>query len=297
MHMLSTGLRWFVTLAEEGQVTAAADVLGIAQPTLSRRLATLEQSMGVDLFDRYGRRLALNAHGALLYEHARRALDELDAAESRIAELTSATDGTVRLDFLHSLGSWLVPALIRDFHRTAPRVRFALHQDAAGHLADRILAGHSDLAAVSPRPRAEGLGWLLLDRQQLALAVPTGHPLADRPEIDLRDAAGEPFIAMHPNYGMRRLLDEAAERAGFAPRIVFESSELATATGLVSAGLGVALVPIREADPEAAGVVVVPIRGADAVREVGMVWALSRPLTAPARRFRDFVAQHDRSTV
>ncbi|EME23132.1 LysR family transcriptional regulator [Rhodococcus triatomae BKS 15-14] len=288
--MLSAALRWFVVLAEEGQVTAAADILGIAQPTLSRRLATLEQQMGVQLFDRHGRRLTLNGHGELLFQHARRGLDELDAAESRIAELTSPTDGTVRLDFLHSLGSWLVPALIREFHSTAPRIRFALHQDASGHLADRILTGHSDLAAVSPRPRAPGLGWLLLDHQQLALAVPTGHALAGRRDIDLRDAAGEPFIAMHPNYGMRRLLDEAAERAGFAPRIVFESSELPTATGLVSAGLGVALVPTREADPEATGVVLVPIRGSDAVREVGMVWALGRPLTAPARRFRDFVA-------
>jgi LysR family transcriptional regulator, transcription activator of glutamate synthase operon len=294
--MLSDGLRWFVVLADEGQVTAAADVLGIAQPTLSRRLATLEQQMGAQLFDRHGRRLTLNAHGALLFEHARRGLDELDAAESRIAELTSATEGTVRLDFLHSLGSWLVPTLIRGFHHTAPRVRFALHQDASGHLADRVLAGHSDLAAVSPRPRTPGLGWLLLDHQQLALAVPAGHPLADRPDIDLRDAAGEPFIAMHPNYGMRRLLDEAAERAGFEPRIVLEASELATATGLVSAGLGVALVPIREADPEAAGVVVVPIRGVDAVREVGMVWALSRPLTAPAQRFRDFVEDRTDTT-
>ncbi|MGW0173085.1 LysR family transcriptional regulator [Rhodococcus sp. NPDC003322] len=290
LHMLSSELRWFVTLAEEGQVTAAAAVLGVAQPTLSRRLAALEQRMCVDLFDRHGRRLTLGVHGRLLYEHARRALDELTAAESRIAELTSESEGTVRLDFLHSLGPWLVPALIREFRVTAPLVRFALHQDASGHLAQRVLAGHSDLAVVSPRPRADGLAWLLLDHQQLALAVPTGHRLADRTEIDLREAAGEPFIAMHPNYGMRRLLDEAAERAGFAPRIVFESSELPTATGLVSAGLGVALVPMRESAPWPPGVVTVPIRGSDAARDVGMIWALGRPLTAPARRFREFVA-------
>ncbi|MFF0814845.1 LysR family transcriptional regulator [Rhodococcus sp. NPDC003318] len=286
--MLSSELRWFVTLAEEGQVTAAAAELGIAQPTLSRRLAALEQRMGIDLFDRHGRRLRLNVHGRLLYDHARRALDELTAAEDRIAELTSASEGTVRLDFLHSLGPWLVPELIREFRVDAPRIRFALHQDASGRLAERALAGHSDLAAVSPRPRAEGLAWLLLDHQQLALAVPAGHRLAGRADMDLTEARSEPFIAMHPNYGMRRLLDEAAERAGFAPRIVFESSELATATGLVSAGLGVALVPVREAEPEPAGVVAVPLRGAS--REVGMVWASGRSLTPPAARFRDFVA-------
>ncbi|GAA4489524.1 LysR family transcriptional regulator [Rhodococcus olei] len=290
LHMLSSEVRWFVTLAEEEQVTAAAAELGVAQPTLSRRLAALEERMGVALFDRHGRRLRLNEHGRTLFEHARRALDELAAAESRIAEATSASEGTVRLDFLHSLGTWLVPALIREFRVDAPRVSFGLHQDASGRLVERVLAGHSDVAVVSPRPRSEGVDWLLLDHQRLALAVPAGHRLANRADIDLADAAGEPFIAMHAEAGMRRLLDEAAARAGFTPEIVFESSELATATGLVSAGLGVALVPVREATPEPPGVAVVPVRGAEATREVGMVWARGRSLTAPARRFRDFVA-------
>ncbi|MFE3292971.1 LysR family transcriptional regulator [Rhodococcus sp. NPDC059234] len=288
--MLSSDLRWFVVLAAEGQVTAAADELRLSQPTLSRRLAALERRLGVELFDRHGRRLTLNRYGRLLHEHAGRALDELVTAEDRITELSSPSTGTVRLDFLHSFGPWLVPDLIRAFRADAPGVRFTLHQDAAGRLADRVLDGHSDLAVISPRPREPDLDWMLLDRQPLALAVPADHALADRTEIGLDEAANERFVAMHPDFGMRSLLDEAAEHAGFTPEIVFESSELATVTGLVSAGLGVALVPVREAAPWPVGVAVVPVRDAAAVREVGMVWSRARTLTAPAARFRDFVA-------
>lgn len=289
--MLSADLKWFVVLAEEGQVTAAADLLRLTQPTLSRRLARLERQLGVELFDRHGRRLRLNQYGQLLFEHAARALAELSSAEDRIAALTSLSDGTVRLDFLHSFGTWLIPDLIRDFRDEAPRIRFALHQDAAGLLGERIRSGHADLAVVSPRPDSPDLQWMLLNHQRLALAVPAGHRLCGRAAIDLGDAADEPFIAMHPDFGMRRLLDEAASEAGFTPDIVFESSELATATGLVSAGLGVALVPVQQAAGWPAGIVIVPVRGARAARDIGMIWARDRPLTPPVRRFRDFVAR------
>ncbi|MFC7447795.1 LysR family transcriptional regulator [Rhodococcus daqingensis] len=289
--MLSADLKWFVVLAEEGQVTAAADLLRLSQPTLSRRLARLERQLGVELFDRHGRRLRLNHHGRLMFEHASRALTELATAEDHIATVTSPTNGTVRLDFLHSFGTWLIPDLIRDFRAAAPRIRFALHQDAAGLLGERIRSGHADLAVVSPRPDSVELRWLLLSHQRLALAVPAGHRLAGRADIDLLEAADEPFIAMHPDFGMRRLLDDAATQAGFTPDIVFESSELATATGLVSAGLGVALVPVQQGSRWPEGIVIVPIRGGRAEREIGMIWAQDRPLSPPARRFRDFVAQ------
>ncbi|MFG1783381.1 LysR family transcriptional regulator [Rhodococcus oryzae] len=289
--MLSTDLKWFVVLAEEGQVTSAADLLRLSQPTLSRRLARLERQLGVELFDRHGRRLRLNQHGRLMFEHASRALTELTSAEERIATMISPTAGTVRLDFLHSFGTWLIPDLIRGFRAEAPQIRFVLHQDAAGLLGERVRSGHADLAVVSPRPDAADLQWLLLSRQPLALAVPAGHRLAGRAAIDLGDAADEPFIAMHPDFGMRRLLDEAAEGAGFTPEIVFESSELATATGLVSAGLGVALVPVARAARWPDGIVIIPIRGARAAREIGMIWAQDRPMTPPVLRFRDFVAR------
>ncbi|MFJ7723917.1 LysR family transcriptional regulator, partial [Rhodococcus erythropolis] len=134
--MLTEDLEWFVVLAETQQVTATADLTHLSQPTLSRKLARLERQIGVTLFDRQGRRLELNRYGEILYRHARIALRALDAAQTEIQSLASPESGTVRLDFLHSFGTWLVPHMLRGYRVEHPGVRFELHQDSAQFLVD-----------------------------------------------------------------------------------------------------------------------------------------------------------------
>src|SRR5271167_5082734 len=113
---------WFVTLAELQHVTAAAEQLGIAQPTLTRMLSRLERRLGVALFDRRGKRLSLNAYGRIFYEHARRAQLELDSARRAIEDLTNPSVGEIRLGFLRSFGSTVLPRLIAGFVQASPRV-------------------------------------------------------------------------------------------------------------------------------------------------------------------------------
>lgn len=293
---LTGGLRWFIALAETEQVTAASDMLRISQPTLSRRLARLERDLGGELFDRHGRRLELNDRGRVLLEHARRAAAELAAARREIAAFDSPDRGTVRLGFLHSFGTWLVPQVLRAYREHRPRVSFTLYQDAAQALVDRIVDGRDDLAFVSPRPRTSLVRWTPITHQRLALAVPVGHPLAGQRTLDLAAASGEPFIGMHEDYGMRRIFDELCAEAGFVPDVVFESSELATIGGLVSAALGVAVMPWQERRAWPEGVVLVPLRGAG--RDIGLVWSGGRTLPPAAARFLEFAAgsRHTKGT-
>ncbi len=283
---LIDGLRWFIALAETEQVTAASDMLRISQPTLSRRLARLERDLGVELFDRHGRRLELNDRGRVLLEHARRASAELSAAQHEIASFDSPDRGTVRLSFLHSFGTWLIPRVLRAYREQRPRVSFTLYQDAAQALVERVVDGRDDLAFVSPRPRTALVRWEPITHQWLALAVPTGHPLGEGTSLDLAAAANESFIVMHEDYGMRRIFDELCAEAGFVPNVVFESSELATIGGLVSASLGVAVMPWQEPHSWPDGVSLVPLRGAG--RDIGLVWATGRTLPPAAERFLKF---------
>jgi DNA-binding transcriptional LysR family regulator len=102
----------------------------------------------------------------------------------------------------------------------------------------------------------------------------------------MTDLADESFVAMHPGFGMRRLLDELCAAAQFQPRIVLESANLTTNAGLVAAGLGISLTPI-DGSESAAGVGVLHLADADAYRDVGMIWDSARPLSRAAR---DFVA-------
>lgn len=293
--MRSDDLHWFLTLADHGQVTSAARAIRVSQPTLTRMLQRLERDLGADLFDRHGRRIALNPCGAILYDHARRAVDELTKARAEIAALVSPDTGTVRLDFLHSFGTWLVPTLIKDFHVDRPGIGFRLFQGAAQLLVDRVVDGRTDLALVSPRPVSDDVAWRVLAQQQLALAVPTHHRLAGRRAVRLREIGDEPLITMHPSFGMRRILDELCAAAGFEPNITFESGELSTIGGLVSAGLGVAVMPIQRHQPVPDGVALVPLNEEMATRDIGIVWRRDRRAPEPIRLFTEFVTSWDRA--
>lgn len=284
--MAGDDYEWFVTLAELQHVTAAAEQLHLAQPTLTRMLARLERRLGVKLFDRRGKRLSLNTYGRIFYEHARRAQLELDSARRAIDDLANPAASEIRLGFLGSFGSTVVPRLIAGFKQAAPRVTFTLWEGAAESIGDLVESGSVDVGVVSPRPRRPNLAWRSLFRQRLGVAVPQGHRLSGSAAVSMVDLADEPVVAMHPGFGMRRLLDELCAAAHFQPRIALEAANLTTTAGLVAAGLGVGLMPI-DGSESAAGLSVVPLADADAYRDVGMIWDSGRPLSRPAR---DFIA-------
>ncbi|GAB5896444.1 LysR family transcriptional regulator [Mycolicibacterium mageritense] len=280
-------LQWFVVLAETEHVTDAAAELGVSQPTLSRALARLEDQLGAPLFDRVNRRLHLNAYGQILLEHARRSIAEIRSATERIAALRDPDTGTVRLAFLHSQASWFVPDLLRRFRAEAPRVQFDLVQGAAHVIVEQLANGQADLAITSPRP--DGYRWRGLYLERLCLAVPRDHRLASRARIRLADAAGEPFVALAPGFGLRQLTDELCAEAGIAPQVVFEAMEIPTMEGLVAAGFGVAVVPVPRPERAEPGAVYVPLAAASAKRQLGLAWSADRQLPPAAQRFSDFV--------
>ncbi|MBB2890519.1 LysR family transcriptional regulator [Flexivirga oryzae] len=278
---------WFVVLAEEENVTAAAERLHIPQPTLSRRLARLEKHLGTTLFDRSGKRLRLNAAGRVYAEHLRRAHTELAAAEQAVHELAASGPRVVHLGFLHSFGTWLVPELIQRTRSVDPGLSFDLVQDAAEVITAKVVSGEVDLGIVSPRPRDVPVSWHRLLRQQVHLAVPTTNPLARRRSVAFSELRDAEFVSMAKRFGMRRLLDEACEAVDFEPHITVECQELDTVAGLVAAGIGVALLPDSPDRRLPSGVTTLRVTGVDAARDVGLIWARGAGLSEPARRVRE----------
>ena len=281
-------LDWFVALAEIEHVTDAAAELGVSQPTLSRALGRFEAQVGAPLFDRVNRRLRLNPYGQIMLEHARRSIAEMQSAVARIDALRDPDTGRVRLAFLHSLASWYVPEQLRRFRESANGISFDLFQGPAHELTQRVLKGLADIAITSPRPKALELVWHRLYEERLCLAVPRGHRLAARARVRLSAAAAEPFVALVHQAGLRQLTDDLWAEEGFHPDIVFEATEIPTIEGLVSAGFGVAVVPVPR-DADETRVVHVPLTNAGAKREVGLVWDRSRELSPPGQRFVAFL--------
>lgn len=291
-------LQWFLDLVNTQNMVDSSLNLGISQSALSRRLAALESEVGAPLFDRHGRHLELNECGKALATRAAEASDTWKRGVEEVHRLMDPERGTVRLDFMHSLGTWLVPELVGAYRQEHPHVTFQLVQGAAQTLIDHVLAGEADVAFVGPKPAAfvesGELGWKQLATQRLALAVPSAHRWAGREEVSIAEAIEEDFVAMLPGYGTRMLLDELTARAGFRPRLVFESMELTTLSGLVSAGLGVAVLPLGDSNIVIPGMQLIPLKE-KRERELGMVWRTKASPALAAEAFREFVSARPES--
>jgi DNA-binding transcriptional LysR family regulator len=196
--------------------------------------------------------------------------------------------GRVSLAFLHTLGTDVVPRMLRDFRASHPHVRFTLAQDSASVMLRMLRNDEVDLCLTAPCPDAPDVVAYPLDEQRVDLYVPAGHRLAAAGSIPLADAADEDFICTTPGHGLRLITDELCQSAGFKPRIVFEGEQVATIRGLVGAGLGVALLPTAwtpEPDPAVATVRITTPKGA---RTVCLTWSGDRELSGPAAAFREF---------
>ncbi|MDT3398661.1 LysR family transcriptional regulator [Streptomyces sp. B1866] len=284
---LTPRLAQFAAVARHEHVTRAAQQLGVPQSTVSRAMARLEADLGVTLFARRGRTVALTPAGRTFLRSVERALAEVERAAESVRADADPAAGLVAFGFLHTLGPETVPGLIRAFRADHPRVRFQLVQNYGEWMIERLRAGELDLCLTSPLPDAPDLVARRLDEQRLRLVVPEDHRLATRRRVRLAEAAREPFVTLEPGYGMRRITDALCAEAGFTPRVAFEGEEAETLRGLVAAGLGVALLP-PPAVPRP-GVVELSVTAPRAVREIGVAWLAGHPDTAPVAAFKRFV--------
>jgi DNA-binding transcriptional LysR family regulator len=262
-------LRYFAVTARHEHITRAAEELAISQPALSRAIALLEAELGAPVFDRVGRKVRLNAVGRAFLPYVEQALGALEAGRGAVDMATDATRGLVRLGFLHTTGTYLVPSLLRAFRREYPGMRFQLFQAPATALFAALRAGEIDIAIVT-RPVREA--------------------------IVLEDLALDEFIALEPDNSYRQLVDGFCREAGFSPRVVFESQEVQTVRGLVEAGLGVAILPaLAWAGLSDASPVRLRITKPRCIRTIDLVWATGAYVSPATIRFRDFILREARA--
>lgn len=283
-------LHELLAVAATGHVTEAAHELGTPQPTLSRSLARLAESVGAPLLLRQGRGVVLSRHGRLLADAAERAVAEVDVALRQIRAEVDPGAGLVRLGFQHAMGIDLVPEVLRRFKQTHPRVGVQLTQGGGESLVEDAASGVVDLGLVAVLDPALGPGLTrrVLGTQDLVLLVPRRHAVAKAPQVSLADVAAEPFIAMARGYGLRTITDRLLREVGLATRPAYETEDIATAAGLVAAGLGVTVAPAGVGRRD---LVEVPLTAAAgrAERIVQLVWNPTALESAPVAALHDAV--------
>jgi LysR family transcriptional activator of glutamate synthase operon len=292
MDVDTDSLRWFQQVADGTTVTEVSDLEAVTQSGVSRALARLEAQVGTPLLRRSGRTLRMTHAGAVFKRHVDALLHQLDDGIAAVNELIEPDTGTVALAFQHSLGTWLVPDLVRSFRNAHPGVRFQLTQVRDELQSAALDGGQADLEIGTRRRRDPALHTRQIAVEPLRLALPRDHQLGNQPRIHLAEVSEEPFVSLRPTSALRKLTDDLCDQAGFRPDVVFEGDDLSTVRGFVAAGLGVAIVPApREGSPESAvgPVLYREILDARAVREICLTWSAERRLLPAAELFRRHV--------
>ncbi|MCD1261781.1 LysR family transcriptional regulator [Paenibacillus athensensis] len=284
-----SALKCFQTVARMEHMTQAAEVLHLAQPALSRTIRQLETELGVQLFDRIGRKLRLNEYGARFLLKVDTALSTLEEGRLELRDLAERPSGTVTLYV--QVASHLIPELICSFREQYPEVEFKLLQQDPVNGAPLVF----DLClTTAPCAIPDTVSEQLLT-EDIVLAVPAGHPLAHRSALQLSELRGEGWISLRPGRRLRETTDALCRQAGFAPRILYECDEPSMVRGLVRAGLGVSFIPaITWSGSQGSAVTLIPIEDARCARTIDLVWHPNRYMTKAAAAFRDFARSYFR---
>jgi LysR family carnitine catabolism transcriptional activator len=250
-------IRYFLAIVDHGSVTAAAERLVIAQPSLSQALRAFERELGVDLFHRAGRGLNLTAAGAALVGPAREILRATDAARGAVQAVAEVLAGTLELAALATLAIDPLAELLGRFRLAHPgvTVRVAEPDGVAGLLA-LVRGGDCELGLVDLQPPPTGFESVPLGSQEMLIVLPPGAERSDEPLI-AEELAAVPLVVSPPGTSTRNLLDEALGAAIGTPQIAVETAAREAIVPLVLAGAGAALLPAPlAADAERRGAVV-----------------------------------------
>src|SRR3954453_1861246 len=263
-------LRVFSEVAGHGSFSAAADSLRLTQSAVSQHVAALEREVGLPLLERGTRPVALTAAGEALMRHATGIFARLDGAEQELGELAGRRRARLRFGSFPTALATLAPRAFARFRRRHADVTLTVVDDHLQRLLPRLEAGELDLALIYEHdvlPAADVHRTPILD-DAFRLILPARHRLVRRRRLTLELLAEEPWIGGGPGSGWYRIVAQACEQAGFAPRVAFASDDYNAVQALVAAGLGVALVPGLAAAPPLPGVEVRALDGAPVRRIV-----------------------------
>lgn len=286
-------IQYFLEVAKREHVTEAADALHIAQSAISRQIANLEKELGVELFIREGRSVKLTPLGKIFYERIKQVWYLMEDSKREIREYLNPEKGTVRIAFPISMAAHTLPHIIYSFRTRFPEAKFQMSNALYYKLIDGVINGQFNLAMIAPMPNLEKekkiKGDILFTENIVAL-IPLHHPLSDRPSIRLRDLINDPFCVLPEGFVFREQVVQACNGVGFSPNIAFEGKDIDALKGLVSAGLGVALMPeMTLVDNTPRSTVVIPLSDSRLTRTVGVIYPAERDLLPTEKLFYDFL--------
>ncbi len=237
-------LEYLVALAEIGHFGKAAEACNVSQPALSGQVRKLEEYLGVTLFERNNRQVRTTEIGLDIVRHARTILAEVAMINETARNAKDPMSGKFRLGAIMTIGPDLTPLLLPSLRHALPRLDLSLTEAMTARLEEMLLDGQIDAAITATEPDHPGLASISLYREPLWVAVPNGHALAARDEIDIEDIKPADLLLLSDGHCFReQALSFCSLETQKSANLTTQDTSLTTILSLVAAGMGVTLIP------------------------------------------------------
>jgi LysR family carnitine catabolism transcriptional activator len=290
MNITLRQLQAFCTVARLGSFTKAAGVLHTTQPALSVQISQLEESLGLKLFDRTTRAVAITSVGRELLPRAERTLAELSGIMDTANGMSSRNVGRVVVAALPSVASSFMPEAMATFRASHPGIEVILRDGLGGAISELLRTGEVDFGVTGEGAADAELDFTVLGADEMVAVTLADHPLGRTKRVTIEALLEWPLILMSRDSSVRRLVDHAFAERGHLANPVQEPVYMSTAVAMVRAGLGVAVLPSSASELRAADDLVshhIANRGMR--RQVGIVLRRGRSLSPAAEEFEAFL--------
>jgi DNA-binding transcriptional LysR family regulator len=276
-------LRLFVAVVDAGSLTAGAERFGISLAAASRRIAELEHHCGKALLQRSQRGVTATSDGQAVHRHAIELVANLERLALAVDDMNAVAGGLLRLCANPSALGGFLPAVLAAYAIRHPDVRIDLEDTLSEDAVRLVATGAAELAVIGDNTPREGLETFVCDVDEVVLITPPGHPLAGDAPVTLERALDYDFVSLSRTASLTRKISAAAEANGRYLRIRVQASSFDAMCRMVSAGLGLTVLPRAGASlyADALGLKVMALEGLDVKRRL-LLAMRSRSALSPA---------------
>ena len=289
-------LEVFCKIMELRSFSRAAEAVLLTQPTVSGHIKTLEEELGLRLFDRAGKSVTPTRAGELLHGYARRILALREEAQQAISEHKGGLTGHLAVGGSSIPGAYILPPLLAAFKRDHPEVTIGLHISGSRDIVRSVIEGAAEVGMVGARFEEGRVQYEPFAQDELVLAVAAGHPWARRSTVRPTELAGQAFVMRERGSGTRKVMEEVFARHDLDPgdlRVALEVTGNEAVRQAVKAGAGVTVISRRAIEDDVRCKILVALRlqGLRLVRDFFLVTHKSRSRSPLGKAFLSFLQQ------
>lgn len=275
------GIQAFISVAEHQSFSAAAETLFITQPAVSKRIATLESELNVNLFDRIGRQIQLTEAGRALLPRAKNIISEIKDSQRAIRNLSQQVDGQLSIGTSHHIGLHRLPPILRHYNQSFPNVELAMQFLDSEQVCKAVLHGDLELGIVTlPPENTDPLSLIPLWDDSLHIVASKEHPLAKQTQVKLSALARQPAILPARGTFTREVIETALQPAAVELQVRLSTNYLETIRMMVEIGLGWSVLPSTMINDQLCAI---HIDGIQLSRQLGIVHHTERTLSNAAK--------------